>query len=53
MNLDVGYFGDHGTHLQGVVDINEVRPGAFAQTSIGFTQQPGCTAFTSQRARRR
>jgi hypothetical protein len=47
MTLDIGYFGDHGTHLQGVVDINEVRPGAFAQTSIGFAQTPGCTAFTN------
>jgi hypothetical protein len=45
--LDVGYFGDHGTHLQGVVDINEVVPGAFTQTSIGYRQQPGCTGFTS------
>jgi hypothetical protein len=47
MTLDVGYFGDHGTHLQGIVDINEVRPGAFAQTSIGFAQTPGCTSFTN------
>lgn len=31
---DVGYFGDHGTHLQGVVDINEVPPGLFAQEGI-------------------
>ena len=48
MTLDVGYFGEHGTHLQGVVDINEVRPGAFTHTTIGFRQQPGCSAFTSQ-----
>ena len=47
--LDVGYFGDHGTHLQGVVDINEIQPGAFANTSIGYAQGGGsCTAFTSQ-----
>jgi len=46
--LDVGYFGDHGTHLQGVVDINEVQPGAFTQTSIGYTQVAGCSGFTSQ-----
>ncbi len=45
--LDVGYFGDHGTHLQGVVDINEVTPGAFLNTSIGF-QQNGCSSFISQ-----
>jgi hypothetical protein len=48
MTLDVGYFGDHGTHLQGVVDINEVRPGAYASTSIRPAQTTGCTAFTSQ-----
>jgi hypothetical protein len=48
MTLDVGYFGDHGTHLLGVVDINEIRPGAFTQTSIGFAQVAGCSAFTSQ-----
>jgi len=47
MTLDVGYFGDHGTHLQGVVDINEVYPGSFAHTSIGFAQTPGCSAFTN------
>jgi hypothetical protein len=46
--LDVGYFGEHGTHLQGVVDINEIRPGAFTHTSIGFSQVSGCSAFTSQ-----
>jgi hypothetical protein len=34
--LDVGYFGDHGTHLQGVIDINEVRPGTFQQQGIAY-----------------
>ncbi len=34
--LDVGYFGDHGTHLQGVVDINEAQPGLFAQKGISY-----------------
>ena len=34
--LDVGYFGDHGTHLQGVIDINEVQPGLFAQKGISY-----------------
>ena len=46
--LDVGYFGDHGSHLLGVVDINELRPGTFTGTNIGFAQQAGCSAFTSQ-----
>ena len=45
--LDVGYFGEHGTHLQGIVDINQVRPGSFLNTSISYTQVPGCTGFTS------
>lgn len=48
MTLEVGYFGDHGTHLQGVVDINEPQPGAFLNTSIGFNQQAGCSSFTNQ-----
>jgi hypothetical protein len=48
MTLDVGYFGDHGTHLQGLLDINEVRPGAFVNTNIGYAQTPGCGSFTSQ-----
>jgi hypothetical protein len=48
MTLDVGYFGDHGTHLLGVLDINELQPGAFSHTSIGFNQVSGCSAFTSQ-----
>lgn len=47
LTLDVGYFGDHGTHLQGAVDLNEVRPGSFAHTSIGFAQTAGCTGFTT------
>ncbi len=45
MILDVGYFGDHGDHLLGVVDINEPVPGAFAQTSIGYGQVTGCTCL--------
>jgi hypothetical protein len=47
MTLDVGYFGDHGTHLQGILDINELQPGAFLGTSIGFSQVAGCSAFTN------
>jgi hypothetical protein len=46
--LDVGYFGDHGTHLLGLVDINEPVPGSFSGTSIGYTQVAGCSGFTSQ-----
>jgi hypothetical protein len=51
MMLDVGYFGDHGTHLQGAIELNEVQPGAFAQTSIGYAQMSNvyaCNGFSSQ-----
>ncbi|WP_213804451.1 carboxypeptidase-like regulatory domain-containing protein [Granulicella sp. dw_53] len=42
--LDVGYFGDRGTHLLGKVDLNQLRPGAFLTSGIavpagGFTNQ--------------
>ena len=47
MTLDVGYFGDHGSHLLGRVDLNEIGPGAFASTTIGYAQSANCTAFTS------
>jgi len=47
MTLDVGYFGDHGSHLLGRVDLNEARPGAFVTTTIGYAQSANCTAFTS------
>ena len=48
MIVDVGYFGDHGAHLQGRVDTNENVPAAFTKTSIGYAQQSGCSGFTSQ-----
>ncbi len=32
--VDVGYYGNEGTHLLGIVDINEVRPGLAA--SLGY-----------------
>ncbi|MCU1320661.1 MAG: TonB-dependent receptor plug [Acidobacteriaceae bacterium] len=42
--LDVGYFGDRGTHLLGKLDLNQLRPGAFLSSGIaaptaGFTNQ--------------
>jgi hypothetical protein len=52
--LDVGYFGDLGTHLQGKVDINEIQPGAFAAAGIPYNNAggngvAGCNVgFTSQ-----
>ena len=57
--LDIGYFGDLGIHLQGKVDLNEIRPGAFAAAGIPYnnvggggaagTGVSGCNlGFTSQ-----
>ncbi len=31
--LDVGYFGDHGTHLLGALDIDQPQPGAWLGTA--------------------
>ena len=43
--LDVGYYGSKGTHLLGIVDINEAMPGvAYA---AGLHQANGLTVFTS------
>ena len=36
MMLDVGYFGDHGAHLQGRVDINEAHPDLFQADGIAY-----------------
>jgi hypothetical protein len=54
--VDVGYFGDHGSHLLGRVDTNQPYPGAFARASssasasetINYNQVGGCVAFNSQ-----
>jgi hypothetical protein len=43
--LDVGYFGSKGTHLLGIVDINEAYPGA--ALAAGLHQPNGNTIFTS------
>ena len=43
--LDVGYFGSKGTHLLGIVDINEAYPGA--ALAAGLHQPNGSTIFTS------
>ena len=37
--LDVGYYGEKGTHLLGIIDVNEVHPGLAA--SLGY---PGITS---------
>jgi hypothetical protein len=38
--LDVGYFGDHGTHLMGGLDLNEPVPGSWVGK---VTPASGCT----------
>jgi hypothetical protein len=38
--LDVGYFGMKSTHLLGIVDINEVRPGAAVAAGITTADVP-------------
>jgi Carboxypeptidase regulatory-like domain/TonB dependent receptor-like, beta-barrel/TonB-dependent Receptor Plug Domain len=43
--LDVGYFGSNAAHLLGIVDINEVQPGA--GYAAGLTANPSTTGFTS------
>ena len=43
--LDVGYFGSNAAHLLGVIDINEVRPGA--GYAAGLTINPATTGFNS------
>ncbi|GAC1646023.1 MAG: hypothetical protein NVS9B15_03850 [Acidobacteriaceae bacterium] len=40
--FDIGYYGNLGRHLMGVVDINMPRPGAF-QSIPGYCATPGCT----------
>ena len=43
--LDVGYYGSKGTHLQGVVDINQVAPGV--ALAAGLHTANGNTIFTT------
>ena len=43
--LDVGYFGSNAVHLLGIIDINEVQPGA--GYAAGLTANPATTGFTS------
>ena len=50
--LDVGYFGDLGTHLQGKVDLNTLRPGAFAAAGLRSNGVSNCAAFISQTCER-
>ena len=43
--LDVGYVGSKGTHLQGIVDVNQVAPGV--ALAAGLHTANGNTIFTS------
>jgi hypothetical protein len=45
MILDVGYYGSKGTHLLGIVDINEAYPGA--ALAAGLHAPNGNTVFTT------
>jgi hypothetical protein len=36
LKLDIGYFGDHGDHLLGRLDINEAPPGLFQADGIAY-----------------
>ncbi len=44
--LDIGYFGTHGTHLIGLVDINENAPNAFASTGLSPTDVSSTCVYT-------
>ncbi len=44
--LDIGYFGTHGTHLIGLVDINELAPNAFAATGLSPTDVSSTCVYT-------
>ena len=45
MVLTADYVGNHGVHLQGIVDINEVTPGAYTQAPLNMA--PNAPTFTS------
>ncbi|MDQ2924494.1 MAG: TonB-dependent receptor [Acidobacteriota bacterium] len=38
--LDVGYFGEAGRNLLGIVDLNEVQPGAYVAAGLGTGTPP-------------
>ena len=41
--MDLGYFGDHGTHLLGALNIDEPKPGAFVGVVSPLSASSGCT----------
>ena len=46
--LDVGYFGDHGTHLLGILEINQPVPGAWVGKVSPLNAVPTATPNTNQ-----
>jgi hypothetical protein len=40
--LDMGYFGTHGTHLLGILEINQPEPGAYVGKVTPTTASSGC-----------
>jgi hypothetical protein len=49
MMLDVGYFGDHGTHLLGALNVNQPQPGAWVGKS-GATEWKSRSSPISSRS---
>jgi hypothetical protein len=44
--LDIGYFGDHGTHLLGAEELNQPKPGAWQGVVTPLTKNSSPTATT-------
>lgn len=44
--LDIGYFGDHGTHLLGAEELNQPKPGAWQGVVTPLTKNTSSTATT-------
>jgi hypothetical protein len=47
MVLEVGYFGSKGTHLLGIVDVNEARPGVALAAGLHTVTASNPTIFTT------
>jgi hypothetical protein len=45
--LDVGYFGDHGTHLLGILEINQPMPGAWVGQVSPLNASPTASPNTN------
>ena len=44
--FDLGYFGTHGTHLAGAIDIDQVQPNAWLGKVDPRTANTGCVPYT-------